>query len=536
MQKFLYFIISLTLIVPGSVFAASNTPSVQSKNVKNITHNTATIYGVVSPGTAEDNIYWFEWGVIGADDIESFKTRTHTISLRVGEKLAYENLKGLSPETQYYFRIMAENQSGQVYGDTIYFTTKKLAEKTGSVVIATTRNVINIREESATLYGYVAPHKSRATYWFEYGVDEKTEMKSKTRYMSGEGGEVELKLSNLVPGTVYYYKLVAENERGIVSGDIKSFKTKGTKPVNQSKVGDQNTTVNTKTKDSRVTESSDEMNIFGFLGSSKKSTDSKDSTNNENSDSSKSGLTGSVANANSDVKVTVKASGTGKANETIEYNIYYKYNKKEAAKDAELQIIIPKSITYAGDTTENELVVKNGKNGEKTYVLPIGDIKKGDSRSITIVGIKNSNTKKTDDVVAKLAFNTKSGKMIASSNLASVGSSSKTPLSFPTTYITWFVMLNVIVFAILLVVKAKDSYVLAKARVAETIEKKEEIEKEIKDTLLNEEKREEVKPHFNPEVLHKSPNNNPIPVKPKIADNYRSININEVGLPGMEAI
>lgn len=539
MQKFLYYIISIALIVPSGAFAASDIPSVQSNNAKNITYNSADIYGSISPGTADDNVYWFEWGPIGADDVSSFKTYQRNIGNRSGRKEVYSNLRGLAPNTQYYFRLNAENQKGQVTGNTIYFTTKNLEDKGEAVVIAQTRNVINVREETATVYGYIAPHNSSARYWFEFGTDSKMDMTSATRSIGRDGGEVNVDLKSLVPGTTYYYRVAGENNKGVVFGDTKSFHTKGTKPVNDPKVTTQAQKVSTKKKDVEKADNGGFLSsIFG--GTSKKTDDSskttKKTTKSSDSDSTVSGedMTGSIGNANKDVKVTVKS--VMKDN-TVEYKVSYKYNKKDAGSNAELQVTIPKTVAYAGDTTSDELRVQEGKNAN-IYVLPIGSIKKGDTRTITIVGILTSDAKNIPKASAKLVFDTKSGSMYADSNMASVGgASSGTPLSFPSGLITWFVVLNLIVIALILGHKAMENFALAKAKADEENTQKEETLKEIKETLIADEKREEVVPHFNPEVLnHVSPNNNPIPVKPKIADEMKSSSISEVGLPGMEVI
>lgn len=541
MQKFLYFIISIALIVPGGAFAASDTPSVQSNNAKNITYNSADIFGSISPGTADDNVYWFEWGPIGAEDVAPTKTFQRNIGSRSGRKEVYTNLRGLAPDTQYYFRLNAENQRGQVTGNTVYFTTKKLDDKSEAVVIAQTRNVINVREESATIYGYVAPHNSSARYWFEFGTDTKTDMTTVTRSIGRAGGEVDTNLTNLVPGTTYYYRVASENSRGVVFGDVKSFRTKGTKPANEPKVVDQTQKVSTKKKD---TEKAENNGIFALFGSSKKDEDSKTnskkttkSSDNDSSDSSVSGedMTGSIGNANKDVKVSVKSI---KTDNTVEYKITYKYNKKDSGKNAKIEITIPNTVAYAGDTTADELRVKEGKNSN-IYILPIGSIKKGDTRTFSIVGVLTSGAKSTPKAAVKLSFDTKNGSMYADSNMASVGNAkSGSSIDFPTGLITWFVVLNLIVIAIILGLKAKDNFALAKAKADEDNAKKEETLKEIKETLVADDKREVEKPHFNPEVLnHVSPNNNPIPVKPKLADEMsKTQNIGEIGLPGMEVV
>ncbi len=535
MQKFLYLIISISLLIPGSVFAASETPSVESKLAKNITYNSASIYGLVSPGTAEDNGYWFEWGVVGTDDVASFKTARRNVYIKSGQKQVSTSIKGLSPNTQYYFRICADNQKTEVCANTIFFTTRKLDEQTESVVVATTRNVINIKEESAKVFGYISPLSGTAKYWFEFGTDEKMDMTTSVRSASRSGGEVSVSLTNLTSGTTYYYRVAAENESGVVFGTTKSFKTKGVKPVVEAKSETQVVKASTKKADSKVATNTSGSSIIDKLFG--RSSSAKDTV----SDSSKTNMTGAVISADKNVLVEIKSSGKPTMGETVKYDITYKYNNKEAGNNAELQIVLPKTVKYAGDTTKDELLLSTSKTGSDTFILPIGNIKKGDSRTISIIGVINGKTTKIPEISVKLVADTKSGKILGTGVLAaavkSKSTASGTTLGVPTTGIIWFVVLNLIVIALILMVKAKESYALAKARIAETNTKKNEIEKEIKETLIQDEKKEEVVPHFNPEVLHHtSPNNNVIPVKPKIADEYKSSNVGEIGLPGMEVI
>ncbi len=521
MQKILYFVTTLALIIPSTIFAAGASPSVELKMAKNITVNTANIYGVISPGTAEDNGYWFEWGISGAEEVDAFKTNRIKISNKTGEKNVQAYIRGLSPETQYFFRLCADNQSTEVTGNTVYFTTKKLDDKAESVVVPTTRNVINIREESATIFGYVAPHNSSATYWFEYGTTESVDINTRTKFMNPSGGEVSYGFTNLTPGTIYYYRIAAENSRGVVYGSIKSFKTKGVKPTPELK----STTQTNKVDPKKTEDIADEGLISGFFGSNTKTAKTKTVSKTDN--------TASVASVNKNVVVTVKPIGTVGKNQTIEYKISYKYNNKEEGSDAQLNISIPNTVAYAGDTTSDELTVENGKNKDRIYSLPIGDIKKGDSRTISIIGILTSDVKKIPDVTAKLVFDTKSGKMTATSNTASVAKSTSSNLNFPTNGIVWFVCINLIIVAVILLVNLRDKYIAASLKVAEVNTKKDEIEKNIKDTLIAHHNSEAVQPHFELETTPVSPHNNPVPVKPKVFD---ISDIDDTALPGMEIV
>lgn len=535
MQKFLYFIISIALVVPNAVFAASTLPSAETKLVKNITYNSATIYGTVSPGTAEDNAYWFEWGVVGQDDAENtFKTTRKTIGKTSGRRDVYAIVKGLAPSTQYYFRVVSENQSGTRSGSTTYFTTRKLDDKRQSVVVATTRNTINIKEESATIFGHVATHESSATAWFEYGSDDKLEFSTKVRSVGKTGGEITDRLSNLIPGTTYYYRAMAEGDRGVVKGEIRTFKTTGTKPQVEVKKPQQTQAVDTKTSKTAVSSTKEKntnksllANMFGFSSGDeeKETSKSKDLSNTE-----------SVGDATKDVSIYVKSISESKNSQTVEYEISYKYNRKEAGTKAEIKTTLPKTLIYAGDSTNGEMLVMDEDNGLKTYILPIGNVKKGDSGKFSITCIKESDIKNAPKITSIFSFVSKSeGLLEAKSQVAGVASSNNgNGSSFPTAAIILIIVLIVIAGSISLMLKAKDMYKEALARADEEKNKKDEITKKIEDNLSNQDSKNY---GIVDEKSTLSTHSNPVPMKPKIIDEYeKSDNVLAVGLPGMEVV
>jgi flagellar hook-basal body complex protein FliE len=358
--------------------------------------------------------------------------------------------------------------------------------------------------------------------------------------MGKDGGEVESDLTSLVPGTTYYYRVAAENDRGIVRSDIKSFKTTGVKPVVEEKKNQTSSKTDTKTvktadgTDAKKTTSNGGIFASLFGGSTKKTATTEDETTTATKDS----LTGSVGNSVKDVTVSVKAVGTAGAHQTIEYKITYKYNRAEAGKKAELQITLPKTVVYIGDTTANELLVAEAAAGARTYILPIGDIKKGDTRSFSLVGMLTADAKKIPQVDAKLSFTTKSGSRVAASSLVAGVASSTSGGSFPGALIMWLIILNLLVVAAIFAVKAKEWYVDAKLRMAEAQNKANEINAKI-DAPVS------VKPEVPGAIIGVPPTEPPvqpvapmmpIPMKPKIADVYTPARFNEIGLPGMEVV
>ncbi len=77
------------------------------------------------------------------------------------------------------------------------------------------------------LSGQVNPNNSPTTAWFEYGETESTDNYSGFVYV-GDGEEVtEVKIftKEIKPNTIYFYRLVSENEYGVSYGKIKTITT-----------------------------------------------------------------------------------------------------------------------------------------------------------------------------------------------------------------------------------------------------------------------------------------------------------------------
>lgn len=148
-----------------------------------------------------------------------------------------------SNETVYY-RLVAANVTGESDGTIKQFTTfpNPPVVKTGATS--------NLGPYSATVAGTVNPGSSGhpanddTTYHFEYGTS-KLYNEGQVPITPGDAGEgnktvaEQGALSNLVPNTTYYYRLVASNDNDnteggkpqVVYGEGKSFTTLATAPI-----------------------------------------------------------------------------------------------------------------------------------------------------------------------------------------------------------------------------------------------------------------------------------------------------------------
>jgi phosphodiesterase/alkaline phosphatase D-like protein len=98
----------------------------------------------------------------------------------------------------------------------------------------TTGSATGIGNSSATLNGTINPNGSSTSYHFEYGLTKppagapfSNQTATRTLRAGTHAVSVKAGISNLLPGTTYYYRLDALNPGGGVFGAIRSFRTGG---------------------------------------------------------------------------------------------------------------------------------------------------------------------------------------------------------------------------------------------------------------------------------------------------------------------
>ena len=177
--------------------------------------STAVVNGTVTPNGAFTS-YWYEYGVT-----TNFGNKTSNQNVGAGYQAisAPDYITGLSKDTTYYFRLVAENQFGRVAGTQYAFhTTLNTPPPVGSAPLVKSVAANGISRTTANLNGEVTPNKSATQYWFEYG---------KTPDLGQTSSLASVTLANLDPLTTYYFRLNAQNQFGTVNGGILNFKTAG---------------------------------------------------------------------------------------------------------------------------------------------------------------------------------------------------------------------------------------------------------------------------------------------------------------------
>ena len=192
-------------------------PTATTGSATDITITTATLNGVVNPHN--DQAMWhFEYRKAGA---EWKKTDNAGVAVESDWNITAQ-IWSLDPDTTYTYKLIAVNGAGTVTGEEKTFKTSALALAT-----VVTGDVKNITKSSATLTGTINPHDTATSYWFWYG----TSMQSlyHTPGQIGLTGKTDIPVSadliSLAPNTTYYYRISANNIKGAVQGEDKTFKT-----------------------------------------------------------------------------------------------------------------------------------------------------------------------------------------------------------------------------------------------------------------------------------------------------------------------
>ncbi|MCC6520456.1 fibronectin type III domain-containing protein [Candidatus Nomurabacteria bacterium] len=138
-------------------------------------------------------------------------------------------VSNLTQNTTYYVRacvnVMTGN-SGVVCGNTVTFTTTGTIYQQYNLPSVTTYTATNVAQNYATFNGYIDMQGSYGSRYFQYGTNINS-LNYSTPSQTAYTGNVSELVSNLMPNTTYYFRLVGTNTYGTNYGQVYSFVTSG---------------------------------------------------------------------------------------------------------------------------------------------------------------------------------------------------------------------------------------------------------------------------------------------------------------------
>ena len=209
-------------VFPPFIYADSI--SANTYSVSSIGHTSAVLNGFVANTAGDISTVFFEWG-------ENYLLSNRTSSQpAVGSKSFYAIVSGLLPGKTYYYRAVAISESvqGIAYGVTLDFGTSQRQYLSQQTPTVETRSASNVTSASAVLVGAVNPQGSSDTMrWFEWGTTQSLGSQTPKANQGTSAGDFSYSISDLKQNTTYYYKAVAQNANGVVTGSLFSFQTGG---------------------------------------------------------------------------------------------------------------------------------------------------------------------------------------------------------------------------------------------------------------------------------------------------------------------
>jgi len=223
-------IVSFTTSSAGGGGQEGNQPTVSTNSASNITTSSTTLNGFLN-GNGLSTSGWFEWG-----PSNSMGFTTSSNNYGAGFSNFSAGVSGLNSNSTYYFRAVAENSRGRVYGNVLSFVTNSGGfpvpppQQQQQAPTAITTPATNIGSGTAQLNSLILnPSNVNAAAWFEYGAS--TSLGNTTTQTSvGSAASVThtAPIFNLINGATYYFRAVAENQYGRSFGSILSFVAAGT--------------------------------------------------------------------------------------------------------------------------------------------------------------------------------------------------------------------------------------------------------------------------------------------------------------------
>lgn len=218
--------LSLFLLVIIEGCQKEKIPTITTAEITSITETTAKCGGTITDDGGETVLLR---GVCYSTEPNP-TIKDSTTSDGAGAGTFISSIDGLYGGTKYFVRAYASNSIGIGYGMTMSFTTLGTPPKEPTVII---QSPTNIQLNACTLNGVVNPNYLSTTVIFEYGLTTlygQSKTASQSPIVGHLNKSVSCNISDLIPATIYHYRLKAVNSLGTTYSNDGTVKTLGEIP------------------------------------------------------------------------------------------------------------------------------------------------------------------------------------------------------------------------------------------------------------------------------------------------------------------
>jgi len=230
--SFLLLTVGILCFSFGTAVLAQTLPQVQTISATNVQSTSATLNeNLISLGVYGSANVYFQWGIDSAfqSGSNSYQHQTPDISQSYTGPSSI-TISGLSQNTPYHFRAVAQNTYGITYGQDMAFFT---GQNDGGSPFATvqTTYATYVSSFQATMNGLLSNPYLYSTNFINFEWGTTTSYGNETPQQPlGYAGIFFQNIANLNPGTTYHYRAVAQGNYGTVYGQDMTFTTTGINP------------------------------------------------------------------------------------------------------------------------------------------------------------------------------------------------------------------------------------------------------------------------------------------------------------------
>lgn len=435
--------------------SASSTPSLTTGPADFISSRNVSLNASVNPNGAYTQL-WFQIDTANPPII----SRGHQ---GAGSGNSFVNIRAgiinLRLDTTYYYRAVAQNSNGTVYGEIRSFNTSSSGGSSSSnnsnssngnytyyngntssggynsagTPLVTTNGPASVSANSAVLNGSINPNNLQTQFWFDFGVTSNFSQKTSVQTLN-VGNSWQLvagNISGLETGKTYYYRVVAQNSSGTSFGEIRSFTASAANQYGGQVLGSNSTTSNGSSKNT-----SSGSGSVANTGTVKKQTNSRPSFISLEYSLNDDGALVVVAD---DIKP--------KPGQEFTHTVVYKNDTGYTFSESRLKVIIPSEAQYVSSNLEPIKIAGN------IIEFNLGDIETDGQGAVVISSRIKDNISAGKNLIftSVLTYKNKTGIQLATTSYLtiSIGDHNNTSLSaslggFGFSNIVWLIALGLV--------------------------------------------------------------------------------------------